>query len=204
MRAFLENNPAMAVSLVALVAGGMYISRRIFLTVQYWNDCKRDTIQTPGVSCSTWTRGDTVVEWFRVNDVIMGGKSSSALSRDRNGRLVFSGEISTIGGGFAAVRTTENFSSSGPVAVPKDASEVRVVVEGDGQMWKVNLGLGHGMMDNKPTWTHDFLTQKGKRTTHTLPLSAFAPTVRLPFNGFLLHRLQTPASPVAESCTDIH
>jgi hypothetical protein len=150
MRAFLQNNPATAITLAALAAGGIYISRRIFLTVKYWNDCKNDTIRTPGVGCATWARGKDAVEWFRVNDVIMGGRSTSALSADRNGRLVFSGEISTIGGGFAAVRTTEQFSSSGAVAVPKGASEVRVVVEGDGQMWKVNLGLGHGMVSVLP------------------------------------------------------
>lgn len=128
-------------AIVALAAGGIYISRRIFLTVKYWQDCKADTIRTPGIGCATWTKRDSI-EWFRVNDVIMGGRSKSALSSDRDGRLIFSGEISTIGGGFAAVRTTESCE----IMVPKGANEVRVVVEGDGQMWKVNLGLGHGMV----------------------------------------------------------
>ena len=49
---------------------------------------------------------------------------------------------------------------------------------GDGQLWKVNLGLSHALMSSAPTWTHDFLTQKGTRTTHTLPLGAFTAQVR--------------------------
>ena len=47
-----------------------------------------------------------------------------------------------------------------------------------GQMWKVNLGLGHNLMDSKPTWTHDFLTTKGVKQTHTLPIPAFTAQTR--------------------------
>ena len=88
---------------------------------------------------------------------------------------MFSGKISTRGGGFASVRTTENFGSE--IMIPKDTKAVRVVVEGDGQLWKLNLGTSHSMMSGEPTWTHDFHTQEGKRTVALLPLRSFTPQV---------------------------
>jgi hypothetical protein len=140
-------------------------------TRQYWSDCKAATLEPPGVQCSSWTKKAV---WFRVNDLIMGGKSTSQLDADGAGRLVFSGEINTDGGGFASMRTGEDCH----VVVPQGATAVRVVVEGDGQMWKVNLGLSHSLMDSKPTWTHDFLTTKGGKQTHTLPINAFTAQTR--------------------------
>ena len=121
--------------------------------------------------CSSWTKKAV---WFRVNDVIMGGKSTSELEADGDGRLVFSGDISTDGGGFASMRTSE----ACVVSIPTGATAVRVVAEGDGQMWKVNLGLSHSLMDSQPTWTHDFLTQQGVTQTHVLPLDAFTAQTR--------------------------
>ena len=64
------------------------------------------------------------------------------------------------------------------VAVPQDAKAVGVAAEGDGQMWQVNLGLSHSLMDSRPTWTHDFLTVQGTNQTHVLPLAAFSAQTR--------------------------
>ena len=64
------------------------------------------------------------------------------------------------------------------VKVPADATSIRLTVEGDGQLWKANLGLGHSLMDSNPTFSHDFLTTKGAVTTHLLPLAGFAANKR--------------------------
>ena len=67
----------------------------------------------------------------------MGGQSTSELETDRDGRLVFVGEISTVGGGFASLRTTEDTA----VVVPKGKTDaIKVVVEGDGQMYVLFWG----------------------------------------------------------------
>ena len=56
------------------------------------------------------------------------------------------------------------------VAIPPGSTALRIVGEGDGQMWKVQLGTTHGLMASKPTYTHDFLTAKGQLQAHTIPL----------------------------------
>lgn len=156
---------------MAAVIGVSWIGMRIQSTRTYWLECKAASLETSGVRCSSWTKKAI---WFRINDVIMGGKSTSQLQAGIDGTLVFSGDISTDGGGFASMRTGEDCR----VSVPEGAKAVRVVAEGDGQMWKVNLGLSHGLMDSQPTWTHDFLTKKGVKETHILSLDAFTAQTR--------------------------
>ena len=60
------------------------------------------------------------------------------------------------------------------VALPPGAKTVVVRCRGDGQLWKLNLGLSHSLMSSAPTWTHDFLTTKGVTETYRLPLDEFA------------------------------
>jgi NADH dehydrogenase [ubiquinone] 1 alpha subcomplex assembly factor 1 len=168
---------------VCLTAVGWKIATKIQFIRGYWKKCQSETIATAhGVKCSSWLDdGDSnfktkTATWFRVNDVIMGGKSISELSSDSEGRLVFSGTINTDGGGFASMRTSE----ACVVKVPSGATAVKLKVEGgDGYLWKVNLGMGHSLMDSNPTFSHDFLTKKKNNnnnevSTHTLPLSGFS------------------------------
>jgi hypothetical protein len=150
-------------ALASVLAGACWVAGKVHSTRRYWQECKADTLATPGLRCATWVKSG-FAEWFRVNDVIMGGRSSSSLDTDADGRLVFEGVISTNGGGFASMRTTERCH----VSIPSGARAIRIVAEGDGQLWKVNLGLSHSLMDSQPTWTHDFLTSKGVRTCLSL------------------------------------
>lgn len=163
---------------VGLTAVVWSIASKIQSVLGYWKKCRSETLSNAhGTKCSSWleitgtdnTTPPTAATWFRVNDVIMGGKSTSRLSTDAQGRLVFSGTINTDGGGFASTRTHETCT----VKVPPTATAVRLVVEGDGHLWKANLGLGHSLMDSNPTFSHDFLTQANTVTTHLLPLSGF-------------------------------
>ena len=154
--------------LVGITAIGWTIASKIRFVMGYWEKCQSETQNSHGVKCSSWSTKPPI--WFRVNDVIMGGKSTSQLEMDSEGRLVFSGMINTKGGGFASMRTSE----ASIVKVPPEAKSVKLTVEGDGHLWKANLGLGHSLMDSNPTFSHDFLTKKGIQTSHTLPLSGFA------------------------------
>ena len=73
-----------------------------------------------------------VVETFRViNDVVMGGVSTSRL-RSTGGAMVFEGEVSLENnGGFASFR--------GPVRFPAESVALLVMVRGDGQRYKLTL-----------------------------------------------------------------
>eukprot|EP00873_Tetraselmis_striata_P015914 jgi/Tetstr1/436178/TSEL_025023.t1 len=164
--------PRRVLAVAAVAAGGYCLWRvgsRIRRAVRYYGDCAADTLVAPGLKCHGWVAGQPA--WFRINDVIMGGRSSSQLSCDSAGRLVFSGVINTNGGGFAALRTSEQTQ----VSIPKDAAFVKVIAKGDGQMYKITLGCSHSMMTREPVFTHDFLTDKGKVKQYILPLSKFVP-----------------------------
>ena len=45
------------------------------------------------------------LRWYVLNDVVMGGRSTSGVNVTEDGSLKFSGEISLVGGGFASCRT---------------------------------------------------------------------------------------------------
>jgi hypothetical protein len=79
-----------AAAVVTLTA--CWVGRKVQSTRQYWLDCKRETTATPGVEASSWLQssgsgsdgggGGGAPVWFRVNDVIMGGRSTSGLKTD--------------------------------------------------------------------------------------------------------------------------
>lgn len=75
-----------------------------------------------------------VVQTFRViNDVVMGGVSTSRLSPVA-GALLFEGELSLENnGGFASLR--------GPVRFPAESAAMLLTVRGDGQRYKLTLKL---------------------------------------------------------------
>ena len=107
------------------------------------------------------------LEWYVLNDTVMGGKSSSALSAAGAGGLHFSGSINLNGGGFASCRTL--IDSDGTLGL-SPGNMIRLSVTGDGQMYKVGLRASDGYRE--PTWQAEFLTRKGERMDVTLALDA--------------------------------
>mmetsp|Transcript_16907 Transcript_16907/g.30182 ORF Transcript_16907/g.30182 Transcript_16907/m.30182 type:complete len:235 (-) Transcript_16907:147-851(-) len=165
-------SPGKVLGIAAVTAGGYclwQVSSRIYKAVKYYSECTASTIVAPGLKCKGWVAGQP--KWFRINDVIMGGKSTSELGCDGSGRLLFTGVINTNGGGFASFRTNEETK----VAIAEDSAFVKVVAEGDGKMYKIALGCSHSMMTREPVFTSDFLTEKGKVKQYILPLSKFVP-----------------------------
>jgi len=69
--------------------------------------------------------GGSTLEWYCLNDIVMGGRSSSHLKLTATGLLQFSGSISTVGGGFASCRT-----SRAAVPVPVGATGILLEVKG--------------------------------------------------------------------------
>ena len=123
--------------------------------------------------------------WRRVDDVVMGGRSSSALRADRGGAVIFSGQINTNGGGFASWRGR---SRSGGALLSADTTALRVRLKGDGKCYKLTLGSGGGgPFSTAPTWQADVQTSDKSTTEVEIPLKDFVPSMRgQPVSGHVL------------------
>jgi hypothetical protein len=68
------------------------------------------------------------MEWYCLNDIVMGGRSSSQVERTAEGSMRFSGVIDTNGGGFASCRTFK--FSDAHLDRPEDSTGVNVAISG--------------------------------------------------------------------------
>jgi monofunctional biosynthetic peptidoglycan transglycosylase len=111
------------------------------------------------------------LEWFIVNDGVMGGRSQSEFQQTAEGQGRFSGYVSLENnGGFASVRAV----TDGVDLASFEGLEVRVL--GDGRTYDFRLrtdGRFDGMAYRAP-----FATKEGEWVTVRLPFSAFEPTFR--------------------------
>lgn len=109
-----------------------------------------------------------VAGWTTVNDPVMGGRSTSAVSFVDNA-LVFSGELSLENnGGFASARSPED-SAIGQRAA--DATALRVQAVGDGKTYLLKVGIA-----GQPwSYIQRFPTEAGVQQTHDLPVAGFEP-----------------------------
>lgn len=80
-----------------------------------------------------FSRPEVVQTFWVINDVVMGGVSTSRLG-STGGAMVFKGEVSLEnGGGFASFR--------GPVKFPRQSAALLLKVRGDGRRYKLTLKL---------------------------------------------------------------
>ena len=114
------------------------------------------------------------LEWFVLNDVVMGGQSESACESDTAGGLTFRGMISTIGGGFCSCRTHES-----NIAPPADgqAAAVKMKYTCDDALYKLTLSTG-SMNSRALSWQFQLPEQGPGTYSATVPLSAFAASMR--------------------------
>ena len=169
----------MAISVVAGagVASLAVVAALVFRIFSGWSRMQADSVD--GLQLN----GAPLV-WRRVDDIVMGGRSSSALRSDRGG-LVFSGSINTNGGGFASWRGRSR--SGGPI-LSADTTALRVRLKGDGKCYKITLGSGGGgPFSGKPTWQADVETSAKATTEIEIPLKSFVPSMRgQPVSGHVL------------------
>jgi len=138
----------------------------------FYATAKAAAITTPGLVSPT----GSALTWWCLNDGIMGGKSSSTAAVDANGRLSFSGTISTHGGGFVSAR-------GGPISVTSGVAAIAVTTSGGGgQTVKLTLHTAsalepRGARRRSPMWSAPFVCPAA-RTTTVLPLADFKPTWR--------------------------
>jgi NADH dehydrogenase [ubiquinone] 1 alpha subcomplex assembly factor 1 len=109
--------------------------------------------------------------WYPINDVVMGGKSSSRLSLSEQGHAVFEGCVSLEnGGGFASIRAnTTALAIDGIVGY-------RLTVLGDGKRYKLNLRTNDAF--DGVNYQAEFLPTAGDWCTVDLPLTQFTATYR--------------------------
>ncbi|EIE22978.1 CIA30-domain-containing protein [Coccomyxa subellipsoidea C-169] len=114
-----------------------------------------------------------LVKWQRLDDVIMGGQSSSALTLAADGSgAVFSGDLIIEGGGFCGARTKALDLNLG------EFDGVALEVEGDGQTFKLNLKTADQEDLPECTFQATFDTLPGRSTTVYIPWREFVAVKR--------------------------
>jgi monofunctional biosynthetic peptidoglycan transglycosylase len=114
--------------------------------------------------------------WRPVDDVVMGGVSSSGFDLAETGIARFSGRVSLENnGGFASVRTPpRDWNAAGATAFV-------LRVRGDGRTYKFTLRTGDGF--DGVQYQARFAPPAGEWTDVRLPVASFVPT----FRGRVLH-----------------
>lgn len=108
--------------------------------------------------------------WMSLDDVVMGGRSSSRMETTAEGDALFHGRVILEGGGFASVRAEVDWSHIPP------STGVRLAVRGDGRQYRLRLWMSPGM--NQVAWQSAFSTTPGAWMDVELPFSTFRPTFR--------------------------
>lgn len=115
---------------------------------------------------------DSNFGWNVVNDTVMGGVSSGQLVVE-DGSLTFTGELSLDNnGGFASVRSPAIEPQS--AAAWSERSGPRIVVQGDGRTWTVEVRTD----DVMGGWIASLPTTPDSVTDVTLPWASFEPVTR--------------------------
>jgi hypothetical protein len=149
---------------------------RVFLAALVWVAAVAGTVaagDNPQVSRDLFRfhSAESIADWSAIDDVVMGGVSSSRLRHDPAGHALFEGVVSLENnGGFASVRSR-----------PRDlgapgAAAYRVEVRGDGKRYKVNLRTDEAF--DGVNYQAAFAPPPGEWTTVRLPVSGFRPTFR--------------------------
>lgn len=116
------------------------------------------------------------LQWFSLDDGVMGGKSKTTVSVKPGGILRFEGTINTLNGGFCSIRSAlavHTFTTT--------TSKIRLIMKGDGKTYKLVLsdGSGGGPYARKPSWQADLPTENLKETDQwqetTIPLTSLLP-----------------------------
>ena len=122
----------------------------------------------PGVNLVDLDDAGAVAAWTTVNDPVMGGQSTSAITFGGGG-LVFSGNISLANnGGFASARSPQD-PDIGRRAAGATALRVRAV--GDGKTYLLRVGTA-----GQPwSYIQRFPTEADVERTYELPVANFVP-----------------------------
>ncbi len=127
------------------------------------------TPEAPGVALVDLGVAGEVATWTTVNDPVMGGMSTSRITFDDGGGLVFSGDISLENnGGLASARSPQD-PDIGRRAM--GAKSIRVHALGDGKTYLLKVGT-----EGQPwSYIQRFTTEAAVQRTYELPIESFRP-----------------------------
>ncbi|MBK7644411.1 MAG: CIA30 family protein [Planctomycetes bacterium] len=112
-----------------------------------------------------------VRSWSAIDDVVMGGVSSSALVASAEGSALFTGTLSLEhGGGFASVRSPEALRALG------GQRGLQLRVRGDGRRYQLRVRTIRGF--DGITYQHAFDTRAGEWIELQLAFADFVPVFR--------------------------
>lgn len=113
----------------------------------------------------------TVRQWASIDDVVMGGRSSSRLEWLEGEGATFAGSVSLEdNGGFASVRSAPGRHDLGPY------TGIALRLRGDGKRYKLNLRTDPGL--DGVSYRVRFPTEEGAWKTIHIPFSDFEPRRR--------------------------
>ena len=113
--------------------------------------------------------------WYIQNDNVMGGRSKGNFAI-LSGKLIFSGNTNTDGGGFSSIRTQ-------PLQLDlSDRTGIRVQVKGDGRVYTWHLQTDARWRGRTVSYWADFNTSAEEEMFVDIPFTSFKPQ----FRGFKL------------------
>ena len=118
-----------------------------------------------------FSQGPGSLEWFVVNDDVMGGRSSGGFELN-DGNLMFTGSTNTLGGGFSSIR------SRGPRMDLSEFSGIRLRVRGDGRRYSWQLRTNAMYRGRELGFWSEFETPAGPWLGLDLPFADFVPKFR--------------------------
>mgnify|MGYP000306641478 CR=1 FL=1 len=129
----------------------------------------QDSMHTKSVF--DFSRPESTEQWRSVNDVVMGGVSTSRIVHVPDGHAVFSGTLSLENnGGFASVRCLpQEFDLA-------EYDGIRLRVRGDGRTYRLRLRMDSGF--DGVAYQASFPTEEDTWTTVELPFTSFRPSFR--------------------------
>ncbi len=125
----------------------------------------------PRLALADFTTDRAALDWFVVNDNVMGGRSDGSFAIEQ-GELRFAGRTNTDGGGFSSIRTT-------PVQL--DLSKyagIQLRVSGDGRRYTWRLTTAARWRGREISYWADFDTRDNAWSTVDIPFSSFIPQYR--------------------------
>lgn len=114
---------------------------------------------------------DEIPEWLIINDRVMGGISTSDLTFNPDGNLVFTGNVSLLNnGGFASFRSqSKNFDLSG-------FDGIKLRLRGDGKKYSFRLRTTNSF--DGIAWAADFKSLNHEWQEIKIPFKDFTPRYR--------------------------
>lgn len=128
--------------------------------------------------------GSEGLQWFRLDDGVMGGKSETNHVVDETSILHFQGTIDTNGGGFCSIRARLPCSTDKATPLTDSMEGIRLRYRGDGKTYKLLLSDGKastgGPFSRSPSWQADIVTTE---TTNFQELVVPFTTLKPSFGG---------------------